>query len=172
MGSQLAVVLALLVAAIVMFAINRPRMDAVALLMLTGLPFTGVLSMSEALAGFSDANIVLIAALFVIGEGLVRTGVAQGLGDWLIARAGSSQPRLLGLPLVSVWAPGPTRSPTPAPASFIPVALRIAQSPGAAPSRLMMPLSVAALISGMTTLIATAPNLVVNSELIRHTEGA
>jgi di/tricarboxylate transporter len=48
------------------------------------------------------------------------------------------------------------------------VALRIARATGAAPSRLMMPLSVAALISGMLTLVATAPNLVVNSELVRH----
>ena len=77
---DLAIVLVLLVAAIVMFAINKPRMDAVALIMLVALPFTGVLTMGEALAGFSDPNIVLIAALFVIGEGLVRTGVAQRLG--------------------------------------------------------------------------------------------
>jgi di/tricarboxylate transporter len=172
MNHQLAAVLVLLVAAIVMFAINRPRMDAVALLMLTVLPFTGVLSMSEALAGFSDANIVLIAALFVIGEGLVRTGVAQRLGDWLIARAGSSETRLLVLLMVVVCALGATMSSTAVTAIFIPVALRIAQTTGAAPSRLMMPLSFAALISGMTTLIATAPNLVVNSELIRHSEGA
>ena len=53
--SQLVVVLILLAAAIVMFAINRPRLDAVALIMLTALPFTGVLTMSEALAGFSDS---------------------------------------------------------------------------------------------------------------------
>ena len=77
---DLAIVLVLLVAAIVMFAINKPRMDAVALIMLMALPFTGVLTMGEALAGFSDPNIVLIAALFVIGDGLVRTGVAQRLG--------------------------------------------------------------------------------------------
>ncbi len=81
MSFELGLVLILLVAAIVMFAINRPRMDAVALIMLTVLPFTGVLSMGEALAGFSDPNIVLIAALFVIGDGLVRTGVARQLGD-------------------------------------------------------------------------------------------
>ena len=74
--SDLVVVLILLVAAIVMFAINKPRLDAVALTMLVALPFTGVLTMGEALAGFSDSNIVLIAALFVLGDGLVRTGVA------------------------------------------------------------------------------------------------
>ena len=165
---DLAIVLVLLVAAIVMFAINKPRMDAVALIMLVALPFTGVLTMGEALAGFSDPNIVLIAALFVIGDGLVRTGVAQRLGDWLIAKAGSSQIRLIVLLMVVVCGLGATMSSTAVTAIFIPVALRIAQSTGSAPSRLMMPLSFAALISGMMTLVATAPNLVVNSELERH----
>jgi len=168
MRSDLAVVLVLLGAAIAMFAINRPRMDAVALIMLTVLPFTGAITMGEALAGFSDANIVLIAALFVIGDGLVRTGVARGLGDWLIAKAGSSELRLLILLMLVVCGLGSLMSSTAVTAIFIPVALRIAQSTGTPPSRLMMPLSFAALISGMMTLVATAPNLVVNSELVRH----
>ncbi len=167
MTTELGLVLALLAAAIAMFAVGKPRMDAVALIMLTVLPFTGVITMPEALAGFSDPNIVLIAALFVIGEGLVRTGVAQSLGDWLIRKAGSSETRLLVLLMLAVGGLGSVMSSTGVVAIFIPVALRIAQSTGTAPSRLMMPLSVAALISGMMTLVATAPNLVVNSELVR-----
>jgi di/tricarboxylate transporter len=162
--------LVLLGAAVVMFAINRPRMDAVALIMLTALPLTGVITMGEALAGFSDANIVLIAALFVIGAGLVRTGVARRLGDWLIAKAGSSEIRLIVLLMIAVCAMGSVMSSTAVTALFIPVALRIAQSTGAAPGRLMMPLSFAALISGMMTLVATAPNLVVDSELVHYLE--
>jgi len=168
MTLSLALVLGLLVSAIVMFAINRPRMDAVALIMLTVLPFTGVITPGEALAGFSDPNIVLIAALFVIGEGLVRTGVARRIGDWLIATTGSSETKLLVLLMISVCALGSMMSSTAVTAIFIPVALRISQSTGTAPSELMMPLSFAALISGMTTLVATAPNLVVNSELMRQ----
>jgi di/tricarboxylate transporter len=168
MSYQLAAVLTLLAASIVMFVINRPRMDAVALIMLTVLPLTGVVTVSDVLAGFSDANIVLIAALFVIGEGLVRTGVAQRLGDWLIRRAGGNDLLLLVLLMVVVSALGATMSSTAVTAIFIPVAHRIAQHTGSAPSQLMMPISFAALISGMTTLIATAPNLVVNSELARH----
>jgi di/tricarboxylate transporter len=170
MTTELALVLVLLVSAIVMFAINKPRMDAVALMMLTILPFTGVLTMGEALAGFSDSNIVLIAALFVIGEGLVRTGVARRLGDWLSAKAGSSDTRLVVLLMIVVCGLGATMSSTAVTAIFIPVVLRIAQGVGTSPGKLMMPLSFAALISGMTTLIATAPNLVVNSELVRHGE--
>jgi len=170
MSADLAIVLALLGAAIVMFAINKPRMDAVALLMLVALPFTGSVSVGEALAGFSDPNIVLIAALFVIGEGLVRTGVARYLGDWLTAKAGGSETRLLILLMLVVCGLGATMSSTAVTAIFIPVVLRIAQGLKKSPSGLMMPLSFAALISGMTTLIATAPNLVVNSELVRHGE--
>jgi di/tricarboxylate transporter len=166
--SALVVVLALLAAAIVMFAINKPRLDAVALIMLTALPFTGVLTMGEALAGFSDSNIVLIAALFVIGDGLVRTGVAQQLGDWLIVKAGRSEIRLIVLLMIVVCGLGATMSSTAVTAIFIPVVLRISQTAGIGPGRLMMPLSMAALISGMTTLVATAPNLVINGELERH----
>jgi di/tricarboxylate transporter len=59
-------------------------------------------------------------------------------------------------------------SSTAVTAIFIPVVLRVAAGTGTAASKLMMPLSMAALISGMMTLVATAPNLVVNSELIRH----
>jgi di/tricarboxylate transporter len=168
MNADLMLVLGLLVAAIVMFALNKPRMDAVGLIMLTALPLTGVITMSEALAGFSDSNIVLIAALFVIGEGLVRTGVARRLGDLLIAKAGKSETRLMALLMVAVCGLGSMMSSTAVTAIFIPVALRIAQSTGASSSRLMMPLSMAALISGMTTLVATAPNLVVNGELVRQ----
>ena len=89
MMSDLAMVLALLAAAVVMFAVNRPRMDVVAVMMMVALPLTGVISMTEALMGFADPNIILIAALFVIGEALVRTGVAQRIGDWLARQAGA-----------------------------------------------------------------------------------
>jgi len=170
MNPDLVVVLVLLVAAVAMFAINKPRMDAVALIMLTVLPFTGVVSMGETLSGFSDVNIVLLGTLFVIGEGLVRTGVAQGLGDWLIRKASSSETRLVVLLMAAVAGLGAFMSSTGVVAIFIPVALRIAQRTGAPVRRLMMPLSAAALISGMMTLVATAPNLVVNSELVRHGE--
>ncbi len=168
MTMDLAVVLLLLVAAIAMFVGGRPRMDAVALIMIAVMPFTGIISMNEALAGFSDSNIVLIAALFVIGEGLVRTGVARRLGDWLNASAGASETRLLVLLMMVVGGLGALMSSTAVVAIFIPVVLRICRSTGTAPSRLMMPLSVAALVSGMLTLVATAPNLVVNAELARH----
>ena len=168
MTTELVLVLLLLAAAIAMFVANRPRMDAVALLMIVIMPFTGVLTINEALAGFSDPSIILIAGLFVIGEGLVRTGVARRLGDWLNRTAGASPSRLLVLLMLSVAGLGAFMSSTAVVAIFIPVVLRICQNTGTPPGKLMMPLSFAALISGMLTLVATAPNLVVHAELVRH----
>ena len=166
--SELATVLLLLAAAIVMFAINRPRMDVVAVIMMVALPLTGAITMAEALAGLSDPAIVLIAALFVISEATVLTGLAQRLGDWLTDRAGASETRLVPLLMLIVAGIGSVMSSTGVVAIFIPIVLRSAHMARIPSGRLMMPLSMAALISGMLTLVATAPNLVVHAELIRQ----
>lgn len=84
MNSELLWVLLLLFIAIVLFTTNKLRMDVVALLVIIAFVLSGTLSLQEATVGFSDPNVILIAALFVIGEGLVRTGVAYQVGDWLV----------------------------------------------------------------------------------------
>ena len=168
MPLELGLVMLVLLVAIVMFTLDKPRMDFVALLVICTLPLTGVIDIKETLIGFGDPNVVLIAAMFVIGEGLVRTGVARHIGDWLVATAGSSTNRLIVLLMISVCLLGATMSSTAVTALFIPVVLRICRRTGIPSSQLMMPLSMAALISGMTTLVATAPNMVVNAELVRR----
>lgn len=167
MNPDLFWVLGLLAGAVTLFIIGKPRMDVVALLVLVALPLTGVLDLQQALAGFSDANVILIAALFVIGDGLVRTGIAYRLGDWLVAKAGSSETRLLILLMLAVAGLGSVMSSTGVVAIFIPVVLGVAARLRIAPARLMMPLAFAGLISGMLTLVATPPNLVVHAELRR-----
>ena len=167
MPTDLLLVLLLLAAAILMFAINKPRVDAVALIMLVLLPFTGVLTMNEALAGFSNPNIVLIGAMFVIGEALARTGVARSMGDWLVRYGGNSAWRLLVLLMLAVGFLGAFMSSTGVVAIFVPIVLRMASRSEIAPAELMMPMAYAALISGMMTLVATSPNLVINYELVR-----
>ena len=102
MNHELLWVLGLLAIVITLFVINRPRMDVVALLVILALPLLGILTVEQALAGFSDPNVVLIAALFVIGEGLVRTGIAYRIGEWMSERAGNSEGRLLVLLMVAV----------------------------------------------------------------------
>lgn len=140
-------------------------LDVVALLALVALPLCGVITVPEALAGFSDQNVVLIAALFIVGEGLVRTGIAVQIGDFLVHRAAGSEGRLIALLMLAVAGLGAIMSSTGVVAIFIPVVLLVAERQKLAPGRLMMPLSFAGLISGMLTLVGTAPNLVANSAL-------
>lgn len=167
MSAETLWVFALLAACVACFILNRPRMDVVALSAMVALVASGTLSVGEALAGFSEPSVILIAAFFVIGEGLVRTGVAYRVGDWLVRRAGSSETRLLVLLMLSVALLGSVMSSTAVVAIFIPVVLSVAARIGSAPGRLMMPLAFAGLMSGMLTLVGTPPNLVVNAELAR-----
>ena len=168
MNSELIWVLSLLGIAIVCFATGKIRMDAVALLVVVAFVLSGTLTLNEALSGFSDANVILIAALFIIGDGLVRTGVATSMGTWLVKVAGNSETKMLVLLMLTVTGLGAFMSSTGVVAIFIPVVLSVCMRMEIAPSRLMMPLSFAGLISGMMTLVATPPNLVINSELLRE----
>jgi len=167
-NGELLWVLTLLLIAIVLFATNKLRMDVVALLIIIAFVLSGTLSLSEATAGFSDPNVILIAALFVIGDGLVRTGVAYQVGDWLVKVAGDSEAKMLVLLMITVAALGAVMSSTGVVAIFIPVVLSVAARMKISPARLLMPLSFAGLISGMMTLVATPPNMIVSSELVRE----
>ncbi|EDT6887086.1 SLC13 family permease [Salmonella enterica subsp. enterica] len=168
MNGELIWVLSLLAIAVVLFATGKVRMDAVALFVIVAFVLSGTLTLSEAFSGFSDPNVILIAALFIIGDGLVRTGVATVVGTWLVKMAGSSEIKMLVLLMITVAGLGAFMSSTGVVAIFIPVVLSVSMHMQTSPSRLMMPLSFAGLISGMMTLVATPPNLVVNSELLRE----
>ncbi|EBP3772454.1 TPA_asm: TRAP transporter large permease subunit [Salmonella enterica] len=168
MNGELIWVLSLLVIAVVLFATGKVRMDAVALFVIVAFVLSGTLTLPEAFSGFSDPNVILIAALFIIGDGLVRTGVATVVGTWLVKMAGSSEIKMLVLLMITVAGLGAFMSSTGVVAIFIPVVLSVSMHMQTSPSRLMMPLSFAGLISGMMTLVATPPNLVVNSELLRE----
>ncbi|HEL3472673.1 SLC13 family permease [Klebsiella pneumoniae] len=168
MNGELIWVLSLLAIAVVLFATGKVRMDAIALMVIVAFVLSGTLTLNEAFSGFSDPNVILIAALFIIGDGLVRTGVATKMGAWLVSVAGNSETKMLIYLMLTVAGLGAFMSSTGVVAIFIPVVLSVSAQMNTSPSRLMMPLSFAGLISGMMTLVATPPNLVVNSELLRE----
>ena len=90
MTPQLIAVLSLLAVCVFFFVINKPRMDVVALLAMLALPLFGILTLEETFSGFSDASVILIGLMFVIGEGLVRTGVSTDIGAWILKKAGGN----------------------------------------------------------------------------------
>lgn len=165
MTAQIALVYGVLIGAVALWATDRLRMDLVGLLALLVLALTGILAPAEALAGFSDPVVLMIAGLFVVGEGLFQTGVAQAIGRLPARLAGESEARLLAVIMVMVACLSAFMSSTGTVAVMLPVVVGLAWERGIPPSRLLIPLSVASLLGGMLTLIGTPPNIVVSNHL-------
>jgi di/tricarboxylate transporter len=153
--------LATLVLMLVLFLRNRLRPDVVALLGLASLLATGVLSPDQAVSGLSNEATVTVALMLILSAGLARTGAID-----ILARRGArfvhgSEARLLVLILAVVIPVSAFVSNTATVAILLPVILGLAAQVDAPPSRLLMPLSFAAVLGGMLTLIGTSTNLVV-----------
>lgn len=165
MTIEIKFVFAVIVVAAGLMASNRMRYDIVALLVVLALMLSGILSVNDALSGFGSSVVIMVAGLLVVGEMLARTGVASAVGDLILKKGGTHEIRLLILIMVAAGILGSIMSSTAVVAVFIPIVLRIAAEANINSSRLLLPMSYAALISGMMTLIATTPNIVVHEEL-------
>ncbi|MDN4606893.1 SLC13 family permease [Sporosarcina highlanderae] len=145
---------------------NKIRADLVAVLALLAFVLTGILSPIEALSGFSNSVVIMIAALFVIGAGILRTGLAQMAGSLLLKYSGDSEKRLFILLLVIVASVGAFMSNTGTVALMLPIVVSIAISINSSPSKYLIPLSYMASFSGLLTLIASPPNLIISQMLV------
>ena len=161
-----------LAGAAVLLVTNWIRGDLVAVLVMLTLMLTGVLEPSDALSGLSSPVVVIIASMFVISEAIVHTGLAQRMGEAIIDRGGTSEVRLLVLLMAGSALVGSFMSSTATAAIFIPITLAVAEKAGLNHRRLLIPLAAAALISGMMTLVATTPNIVINNALRSHGQEA
>jgi len=162
---EIFIVFGILIGAAVLFVSNKIRSDLVGMLVLLALMMSGVLTVRESLAGFSDPVLVVIVAMFIVSEALVNTGVAQKIGEFVLKVGGGSEMFLIPLLMAAVAGIGAFMSSTAAVAIFIPISLTVANKARLNPKRLLMPLAMGGLISGMMTLIGTPPNLVVDGAL-------
>jgi di/tricarboxylate transporter len=85
----------LIAVAAIMMASNRVRYDLIAFFVLVTLAVTGILTPSEAVAGFGATIIIMVAGLFVVGEMLDRTGVARTVGDQILKYGRGKEIRLM-----------------------------------------------------------------------------
>ena len=165
---QLTFTFIILAVTIVLFMTNRLRGDLVALMALLAFVILGILTPAEALAGFSNSVVIMIAGLFVIGAGILRTGLAGMAGNLLLKWSGDSELKLFILLLVIVASVGAFMSNTGTVALMLPIVVSIAMSINVSPSKFLMPLSYIASMSGLMTLIASPPNLIVSQILVEN----
>lgn len=161
MTEQMMIVFGILAGAVALWIWGRPRADIVAVLVALSLLLSRVLTPQESFAGFGDPVVILIAAVFVVGAALENTGIVHRLSLALLKLGGGSETRLIVLIMLLVGGLTAFMSSTAVTAMFIPVVLSITGRTGLNRKRMLMPLTVAATIGGMMTLISSLPNMIV-----------
>lgn len=151
---------------ITLFISGKLRPDVVALGSMAALYVFGVLTAKEAFVGFSNTTVVMITALFIVGEAMSRTGVTSWLGNKIVALSNNKANRLLILLIIGTAVISGFISNTGTVASLIPVAVAAAWRLKTSASKMLIPLAFAANTGGLLTLTGTPPNIIANQALI------
>ena len=164
--SDIAITFTILVAVVVLFVWNRLPVVVVALGTALALYATGVLDLTQALAGLGDHAVIFIATLFVVSAGLEITGVTAWAGQLLVARAGKSRTRLLILTMLLVALLTALISVNGAVAALLPVVIVTAVRLGRPPSQLLMPMVFGAHAGSLLALTGTPVNVLVSESAV------
>jgi di/tricarboxylate transporter len=150
--------------AMVFFAWNVVPAAVVAIGAALALYFTGVLTMNEALNGFGDPVVVLIAALLAIAVAVESTGIGAWAGHWLLRFSGRSKNVLMVALMVVAAIFSALIGMNGAVAAMLPVAVVISVRSGITASRLMIPLALACLKGAKLTLLGSPVNVIAATE--------
>ncbi|WP_170885579.1 SLC13 family permease [Bacillus alkalicellulosilyticus] len=165
MISEMQLVFLILVITTICFLVPRFRADLVAISALLALLLTGLITVPEAFAGFSNSVVIMIAALFIVGEGVFQSGLAQKAGNLLVKTTGNSEWKLTIFMLILVAVLSGFMSNTGTVAILLPVVVSLCRQMQLHPGKLLIPLAFASSMGGALTLIGTAPNLIASQSL-------
>lgn len=157
--------LTILAITIALFIWGKFSPDVVALLSMISLFAFGILDSKETLSGFSNPTVIMIAALFIIGEGLSQTGWTAQAGQKFVQWAGNSFPKLLVILTIGSGVLSGFVSNTGTVATLLPVTISSAWKMGTLPSKVLMPVAFGSNTGGLLTLTGTPPNIIVSHAL-------
>ncbi|MFZ0548075.1 MAG: SLC13 family permease [Candidatus Promineifilaceae bacterium] len=168
MTFEMMAVVGILLTAVILFISEKVRVDVVALGVVVLLMLTGLLTTEEALAGFSSTAVLTIGALFIVGGGVMNTGLAGTIGRRILAISGSDERRLIVVLMTAVALLSGFMSDTGTVAVLLPAIIILAKNADISPTKLLIPLSFGALLGGASTLIGTPPNIIVSDVLVTN----
>jgi di/tricarboxylate transporter len=168
MTLEMVLAVGILLLAIIFFISEKVRVDVVALGVVVLLLLTNLLTTEEALAGFSSTAVLTIGALFIVGGGVMNTGLAGTIGRRILTISGSDEKRLLVVLMTAVALLSGFMSDTGTVAVLLPAVIVLAKNANISPGKLLIPLSFGSLLGGASTLIGTPPNIIVNDVLVTN----
>ncbi|WP_284011055.1 SLC13 family permease [Haloarcula pelagica] len=137
-------------------------------------PGDGGSPLTAGLSGFASTATITVLAMFILSDGVQRTGIVQLLGAKLASLTGDSESRQLGATVGLVAPISGFINNTAAVAILLPMVTDIAHEGKISPSKLLLPLSYASMFGGMLTLIGTSTNILasqLSAELLDHPFG-
>ncbi len=168
MTFEIALVLGILAVSLVLFISEVIRMDLVALLVLGTLAITGLVDSNEAFAGFSNSAVITVWAMFILSEGLTRTGIADIIGRQVMRIGGRREFTMIIVIMITGAVLSAFMNNIGVAALMLPVVVGVARRTRIPASRLLMPLAYSTLLGGLMTLIGTPPNLLISESMLQN----
>lgn len=166
--SPITITLILLLVALVLFGTEKLPVDVVGILLVIGLVLTQVLTVQEAVSGFGNDIIVIIAGLFILVGGLIKTGLVDLIGRRIYRISGNNEFVLTALIMGMAALSASVLKNTTTTAMFLPIVMGLAEKAKIPPSKLLMPMAFGAILGGSCTLIGTSTNLAVSGAIQRY----
>ncbi len=163
MSFEVIFVFILLAVALWLFSTDYLSFDIAAIIIMVSLLISGILTPKEGLSGFSNPATLTVAAMFVLSEGLRKTGILNIVGEFFTHKMEQNFWGGLFQTLVFISLCSAFINNTAVVVIFIPVMIKIASKIDISPSKLLMPLSFAGIFGGICTLIGTSTNILVSS---------
>jgi di/tricarboxylate transporter len=167
MTLDIAIVLIILGISLILFISEVIRMDLVALLVLGALALTGLVTAEQAFDGFSNGAVITVWAMFILSEGLTRTGIADIIGRQVMKLGGRREVSMILVIMVTGAVLSAFMNNIGVAALMLPVVVDVARRTRIPASRLLMPLAYSTLLGGLMTMIGTPPNLLISESLTR-----
>jgi di/tricarboxylate transporter len=162
MTTEILLVIIVLIITIILFVIEKLRVDIIAILIMISLAWLGLISPSDAFSGFASNAVIAIIGVMILGYGMDRSGVMDHLTRPVMRIAGSSEKKLVLLVSGAVASISAFMQNIGAAALFLPAVMRISKKSKLSPSRLLMPMGYAAILGGTLTLVASSPLIILN----------
>lgn len=163
MTPQIALTLAIIVGALIVFGTEKLRVDVVALLVLLTVGLTGLVGPKEVFAGFSNSAVITVWAVYIVSGGLFKTGVADVLGKFIFKLSGANETRLIVVIMLTCGLMSAFMNNVGATAMLLPAVVSVAKQTKIPVSKLLIPLSFSSLLGGKITLIGTPANILATS---------